>query len=121
MLVTLCIAMPIPENDGFTGAAGSAPGGNLQQGLMVVGASPRDPLNTWPPRAVPCRVRDWSARAVQRIARDDATGRARRCDWTLVSMRPLCTQIKHVQSIDIFSLIIIIKKKKLPLVIRVIR
>jgi cyanophycin synthetase len=40
------ITSPISENGGFTGAAGSAPSGILQQGLMAIGASPRDPLNT---------------------------------------------------------------------------
>jgi hypothetical protein len=38
--------MPIPENGGFTAAASSAPGGSLQQGLMAVGASPWNLLNT---------------------------------------------------------------------------
>ena len=39
-------ATPIVVNGGYTEAAGSAAGNSLQQGLMAVGASSRDPLNT---------------------------------------------------------------------------
>ena len=37
---------PTAENNVLRGKARSAPGSSLQQGLMVIGASPRDPLNT---------------------------------------------------------------------------
>jgi hypothetical protein len=54
------------------GAAGSAAGSSLQEGLMAVGASSRDPLNTLASVGGPRRARDSSARAVQ------IEGRARR-------------------------------------------
>ena len=37
---------PTAENTVLRGKARSAPGSSLQQGLMAIGASPRDPLNT---------------------------------------------------------------------------